>query len=314
MGSSDMDNSLIIEERSKKFLKDIMGKDTYNRFIQNGKIEIKSGKSVYELTTHGTVTNKTTNQSYCVILAPGTPDRDYIPLFDIIAIKYAWLKYEVNIVEKVANKRNLDYDRYIVDRLIQRQTVPPLEYDRGYAGFVRHMETVGWRREQLTLDESNTSMVAMYDVGKNTRDYAIVVRAPAGRIITMMGMERISEDAFIHADRLGVRLANKDGKEIPLDTDIEIVKNKIGGYNILYKPKYSNININITKNSLYTAFPKRTSEWFAFQDNVVVNSEQSLGIRLIDPECDIDKRYTRLSIDLDLWIRDCSAPICNFTV
>lgn len=297
------------EEKAKKFLRDVMGRGTYNKFISEGKTEIKSGDCIYELTTDGTVINKTKNQIYCLILSPGTHDRDHIPLFDIIAIKFAWLKHRVNIVEKVANKRNIDYDRYIVDRFIQRQTVLPVEYDRGYAGFVRHMETIGWRREQLTLDESHINIVAAYNVGKNTKDSAIVIRAPAGIIITMMGMERVnnskmlsSGNAFIHADRLGVRLANKDGEEIPLGTNIEIVKNTIRGYNILYKPEYS--NINITKNSLYTAIPKRNSEWFAFEDNVVLNSEQSLGIRVINPEYDIDKRYTRLSIDLNLWIRD----------
>ena len=290
-----MDNSYIIKERSKKFLKDVMGNETYNKFIKNGKIEIRSGEYVYELTAHGTVTNKTTNQSYCIILDPGTPNRDDIPLFDVIAIKFAWLKYRVNIVEKVANKRSIDYDRYVVDRLIQRQTVHPTEYDRGYAGFVLHMETIGWRREQLSLDESNTNIVAVYNVGKNTKDNAIIIKAPAGRIITMMGNKRISENTFIYADRLGARFANKDGKEIPLYTNIEIIKITMGGYNILCQPKYS--NINITKNN-------RTSEWFTFEDNIVLNSGQSLGIRVIDPEYDIDKMYTRLSIDLDLWIRD----------
>lgn len=303
MNSSYMDGS--VEEISKKFLKDIMGKETYNKFIKNGKIEIKSGKYVYELAAHGTVTNKTTNQSYCIILAPEALHRDDIPLFDIMAVKFAWLKYGIDIVEKVANKRSLDYDNYIVNRLIQRQI--PAEYDRGYAGFVRHMETIGWKREQSTIDESS-NIVTTYNVNKNTRQYAIIIRAPAGRIITMMGMKRISENAFMHIHRLGVRLTNKDGKEIPLDTNIEIVKNTIGGYIILHKPKYS--NINITKNDLIQV-SKRTSGQFAFEDNVVLNSEQSIGIRMIDPECDIDKRHTRLSINLDFWIRDCRVPSCN---
>lgn len=118
-----MDASISKEEKARKFLKDIMGDNTYKKFIADGKIVIRSGEYLYELTVHGTVTNKTTNQSYCIILAPGTPHRDDIPLFDIIAIKYAWLKHGVNIVEKVANKRSLDYDRYIVNRLIH--TVPP---------------------------------------------------------------------------------------------------------------------------------------------------------------------------------------------
>src|SRR3990167_2909389 len=179
MDSSDMNVSLFKEEKARKFLKDVMGDNTYKKFIREGKIELKSGKYVYELNIHGTVTNKTKNQSYCIILAPGTPHRDDIPLFDVIAIKYAWLKHGVDIVEKVANKRSLDYDRYIV----QRYTVPPREYDRGYAGFVRHMETIGWRREQLIADESITNIVGVYNIKAKTTDVAIEVKAPAGIII-----------------------------------------------------------------------------------------------------------------------------------
>src|SRR3990167_5647141 len=134
---TDMDISLFKEEKARKFLMDVMGIDTFHKFTREGKIEIKSGKYIYELTSHGTVTNKTTKQSYCIILAPGTPDRDDIPLLDLIAIKYSWLKHNVNIVEKVANKRNLSYSERNIQRHIQRYTAPQ-EYERGYARFVRH--------------------------------------------------------------------------------------------------------------------------------------------------------------------------------
>lgn len=314
MGSSDMDASLFNEEKARKFLKDVMGTDTFQRFIKEGKIEIKSGKYVYELTVHGTVTNKTTNQSYCIILAPGTPDRDYIPLFDIIAIKYAWLKHGVDIVEKVANKRCLDYDRYIVDRLIQRQTIPPREYERGYAGFVRHMDTIGWRREQLVADESITNIVGVYNVKAKTTDIAIEVKAPAGKIISIIGIERIQENSFIHADRLGVTLADNNGNEISPYTCIEIVRDIPNGEQYLFglEKRYSTISIN--KNNLYTTTPKKNSEWFAFDNSVVLNSGQALKIRVINPECDINKEFTRLSLGLDLWVRERRPPTYGYNV
>lgn len=305
MGYSDTDASLFKEEKARKFLKDVMGIDTFQRFIKEGKIEIKSGKYVYELAVHGTVTNKTTNQSYCIILAPGTPDRDDIPLFDIIAIKYAWLKHGVDIVENVANKRGLDYDRYIVDRLVQIQTIPPREYEIGYAGFVRHMDTIGWRREQLCVDESNIHTVGIYNVKANATDVAIEVKAPAGSIISIMGIERIQENSFFHADRLGVKFADNNGNEISPYTCVEIVKDVPNGEQYLFglEKRYSAISIN--KNNLYTTTPKKNSEWFVFDNSVVLNSGQSLKIRVINPECDINKEFTRLSLDLDLWIRDC---------
>lgn len=314
MGSSGMDTPLFKEDKAKKFLKDVMGDSAYKKFIKDGKIEIRSGKYLYELTIHGTVTNKTTNQSYCIILSPGTPGRDDIPLFDVIAIKYAWLKHGVDIVEKVANKRSLDYDRYIVDRLIQRHTVPPREYDRGYAGFVRHMETIGWRREQLCIDESSTHIVRTYNVKAKTTDIAIEVRAPVGNIISIMGEERIQENLFIHADRLGVRLADNNGNEIFPDTYVEIVKDITNGEQYLFGLEKRYSAISITKNNLYTTTPKQNSEWFTFIDSVVLNSEQALKIRVINPECDINKEYTRLSLDLDLWARYCRTPTCDYNV
>lgn len=308
MDSSGMDTSLFKEEKARKFLKDVMGIERFQKFIKDGKIEIKSGKYTYELTVHGTVTNKTTNQSYCIILSPGTPDRDDIPLFDVIAIKYAWLKHGVSIVEKVANKRSLDYDRYIVDRLIQRETVPPREYDIGYAGFIRHMETINWRREQLRIDESNTHIVGTYNIKAKTTDIAIEVKAPAGSIISIMGIERMQENSFFHADRLGVKLADNNGNEISPYTCVEIVKDLPNGEQYLFglERRYSAISIN--KNNLYTTTPKKNSEWFAFDNSVVLNSGQALKIRVIDPECDINKEFTRLSLDLDLWIRECRTP------
>jgi len=297
MDSPDMDTYLFKEEKARKFLKDVMGIDTFNKFIREGKIEIKSGKYIYELTIHGTVTNKITNQSYCIILAPGTPDRDYIPLFDVIAIKYAWLKHGVNIVEKVANKRDIDYDRYIADSLIQRHTVPPRQYERGYAGFIRHMETIGWKREKLSVDESITNIVGVYNVKARTTDIAIDIRAPAGRIISIMGKEMIQENSFIHADKLGVTLADNNGNDISPYTHVEIVKDIPNGEQYLFGFEKIYSAISITEN-------KKNSEWFVFDNSVVLNSGQALKIRVINPECDIDKEFTRLYLDLDLWVRN----------
>lgn len=100
-----------VKQQAKLFLRDVMGKETYDKFISEGKIEIKSGGCTYELTTDGTVINKTRNQRYCVILSPRTPDRDSIPLSDMLAIKYAWLKYSTKTVETVANKTVIGIER-----------------------------------------------------------------------------------------------------------------------------------------------------------------------------------------------------------
>lgn len=165
------------------------------------------------------------------------------------------------------------------------------------------METIGWRREQLCADESNIHIVGTYNVKAKTTDVAIAVKSPAGSIISIMGEERIQGNSS-HADRLGVRFADNNGSEISPCTCVEIVKDISNGEQYLFGLGKRYSAISITKNNLYTTTPKKNSEWFAFDNSVVLNSGQALKIRVINPECDINKEYTRLSLGLDLWIRE----------
>jgi hypothetical protein len=167
------------------------------------------------------------------------------------------------------------------------------------------METIRWRREQLCVDESSIHIVGTYNVKANTTEIAIEVKAPSGSIISIMGKERMQENSFIHADRLGIRLADNNGNEISPYTLVEIVKDIHSREQYLFGLEKRYSAISKTKNNLYTTTPKKNSEWFSFDDNVVLNSGQALKIRVINPECDINREYTRLSLDLDFWIRDC---------
>lgn len=95
------------EIKAMVFLSDMMGEKKYNKFIKDGKIEIKTGKHTYILDIEGKIINKTTKQSYCVKVLT---DSFYLyPQPDVIAIRYCWVKYKSDIVDKVANKRNLDF-------------------------------------------------------------------------------------------------------------------------------------------------------------------------------------------------------------
>lgn len=288
------------EEKAKKFLRDVMGQDTYNKFIKEGKIEIESGGCTYELTIGGTVINKTKNQKYCVILAPGmSPDVDDIPSFDILAIKYAWLKYGTKTVETVANKTNLFNDHEI-------------EPGRGgavtYSEFVRHMEAQGWARETLTIQEHDDSIASTENVNAGEIGSAIQIRAPAGGIITIMGIRQVPR-APESAHRLVARLADDRDDEINPETQIEIVKiSPSEQYRRVDRLPYA--HISPTKNNLYTEIERKDSEYYTFREGIHLSSNDTLRVDVINPDKDV--KSVKFGVDMDLWLRRCTAPSCNF--
>ena len=49
-----------------------------------------------------------------------------------------------------------------------------------YSQYVEHLESMGWRRSQLTLDEKNTRIVTTTGLTVATTGAVIDVRCPAG--------------------------------------------------------------------------------------------------------------------------------------
>lgn len=302
------------EEKAKRFLRDVMGQETYNKFIKEGKTEIKSGDCLYELTTDGKVINKTKNQSYCIVLSPGTPDRDSIPIYDLIAVKYCWLKYGTRTVEIVANKTNI-YNPH------------EIEPGRGgiatYDEFVRHMEDTGWVREQLTIHETihehNNSIASTHNINAGEIGSAIEIRVPAGRTITIMGTRQVPRELPIqqrqgrygfmsredrepesYAHKLAVRLTDAQDNDIAPETNIEIVKERptTACTRIARLPYY---HICQTRNNLYTTIQRR-DEYYAFRDGIWLGSNNSLKINVINPDRDI--KNVKFGLDLDFWSRE----------
>lgn len=206
------------EKKSRVFLRDVMGQELYDKFIKNGKIEIESGGNTYELYKSGRVVNRTANQSYCII-----PDRSDYPDYDVIAIKYCWLKYGVKTVERVANRTHIH--TFGAGQIGQTRQTPVR--DIGYTGFVDMMEQRGWRRESLSIDENNTNLITTNDVRAGDTQNVIDIRCPSGRSITVMGIEQVPDSidpAAAHRVILDIR--DTDGVEIPGHTKIRITKVK----------------------------------------------------------------------------------------
>lgn len=284
-----MSPSLKPEEKAKKFLRDVMGQETYDKFLTDGKIEIKSSGCTYELIIDGRVVNKTKNQSYCIVLTPGTPDRDNIPSLDIIAIKYAWLKYRTNTVEIIANKTNIHNPHEI-------------EPGRGgiatYDEFVRHMDAIGWSREPLTIHEYNSdNLASTYNINAGETGSVIELRAPTGRTITIIGTQQVPRSP---THRLTVRLSDAQDNEINPETYIEIVKVSPSGINKrIDRLSYS--RISPVRNNLYTKVQRRYSGYYVFRDGIWLRSNDTLRVDIINPDKDV--KNIKYDIGMDLWSR-----------
>lgn len=277
------------KQKAKLFLHDVMGEEIYGKFVTEGKIEIKSGGCIYELTIDGTVVNKTKSQKYCLILAPGIPDRDHIPPFDILAIKYAWLKYRTNTVENVANKTNIH---------VPHNIEPGRRGAATYSEFVRHMEDSGWRREPLTIQECDSgNLVSTNNIGAGETGPVIQIRTPVGGTITIMGTLQVPRGS--ESDhKLSVRLADSQDNEIAPETGIEIVKESptMVCTTIARLPYY---HISPIKNNLYTTIRRRKSEYHSFRDGIWLGPDYGLKISVINPDRDI--KDIKFWFDMDLW-------------
>lgn len=277
------------EEKSRTFLRDTMGQELYDEFIKHGKIEIESGGNTYELYENGKVINKTKNQSYCII-----PDRSDYPSYDVIAIKYCWLKYGVQTVERVANRTRLG-------------TEQTQGRDIGYAGFIDMMEGRGWRREPLSIDEYSTNLVTTNNVEAGGTQNVIDIRCPAGRSITIMGVQQVPNGiGLVAAHKVVLDIRDTDGVEIPGYTKIRIEKVKTSeDVTQLVRDFYSMFSPNraITTNIGTVRVSKADNELFRWRTGVMLNGEEHLQIYIINSEAKIPSSNVKFIIDMDLWIR-----------
>lgn len=259
-----------------------MGQRDFDKFTENGKIEIKHGKGkdeqIYELDQDARVYNKTKSQSYCI--EPICPDN--LPLHDQLAIKYGYLKNNIKRVEEVANKRGTtpyetprnhgipegisnalrmriagtdDTEIGFATRMPRRHygampsyaAMPSVPHSVGYNEYVGYLEGMGWTRRQITLDEHNNRIVTVDNANRNCNGQVIDVRCLAGQKISIMGVQQVSMGAdarIVHSFRS--RLADEEDNEIPYSTCISIRKEKTTEAIIqIARLFYSDINLTL---------------------------------------------------------------------
>ena len=295
--------NLKVIEKSRKLLIQVMGQDNFEKFIEDGKIEINHGDTIYELDQDARVYNRTKKQSYCI--EPICPEN--LPLHDQLAIKYGYLKTKIDKVEEVANKRNLNVYEPAprLTPLIQRE----YNHERpGYLEYVDYLESNGWRREPVCLEEINTNLVHINSLVNGITGKVIDIRCPAGQKITIKGIQQLSgsEDART-AHALRVMLSDSSNNEIPLDTKIRITKRKSSEAIVqLTRIYYGDINItrNVFRDSVSQLLHKTDQEFYRFTQGIELNDEQHIEIYAINCEKNIDAKNTKLSLECDVWNRE----------
>ncbi len=278
------------EEKSKEFLKDILGTELFEKFFKEGKIDVESGGNVYELYNSGRIVNRTTNHTYCII--PKSPD---FPIYDVIAIKYTWLKYGIKTVERVANKTSLTYN--------PRTDAEGRRIDGvGYDAFIHYMEQQGWRREQVIIDENNTSIVTTNSISTEGSGTIIDIRCPTGHVMTTMGALQVFDDNPAYT--LSLYVADKDGKEINGSNKIIITKIKPSEEIIqIARIFYSDVSITRFRqdNERYNQ-KKSYGELFRLKRGIILYGQEHLTINVINPDVYIPYRNIKVSVDFDFWI------------
>jgi len=176
------------------------------------------------------------------------------------------------------------------------------QYD-DYAAFVREMESAGWVREQLSIDENNTTLVSTSDVSASTTSAAITVTCPAGRIITTMGTQQVpagADERSAHA--LVIRFAGTDDTEMSATEKVKIEKKKPSEQVVMIARDFYGTFSFTKQGGTYPVY-KGTNEIYRWRRGIVLYGEEKLEISPVNPSINIDADYVKLQMDIDLWTK-----------
>lgn len=185
----------------------------------------------------------------------------------------------------------------------------PISAKPDYTSYVDYLESRGWRREQLTLDELNTNLVTLFGLAAGATGVVIDIRAPAGQKISVMGTQQIPRGADARsAHALRIRLAGTGDTEIDPYVKIRITKEKTSEAVVqLARVFYADVNLtkqNSATGAGATALQKTDLEWYRFKQGVELNGEQHMRIYVINPGISVDSAHIKFALDLDLWTRE----------
>ena len=184
----------------------------------------------------------------------------------------------------------------------------PLSSKPDYEAYCNYLESRGWRREQLTLDEVNTTLVTVTGVTLGTTGTVIDILIPAGQKASIMGTQQVPRGANARtAHSLRARLADTNDVEIEFQTKLRMYKEKSSETAIqLARTFYADVanTVNAAITDIEAVKWKTDEEWYRFKQGVEVNGAEHLKIDVVSPDITIDDDYVKFALDLDLWTRE----------
>lgn len=186
----------------------------------------------------------------------------------------------------------------------------PLVAKPDYSSYVDYLETRGWRREQITLDELNTNLVTLFNLAAGATGVVLDIRSPAGQKITIMGTQQVTRGADARtAHALRIRLAGTHDVEIPAMTKVRITKEKTSEA-VVQLARIFYADVNLTKQlatATVGATQKTDLEWYRHKQGVELNGEQHYRVYVINTEpgnFPITAAQIKFALDMDLWTRE----------
>ena len=156
-----------------------------------------------------------------------------------------------------------------------QEPASPIAAKPDYSSYVDYLESRGWTREQITLDELNTNLVTLFGLAAGATGTVIDIRAPAGQKISMMGTQQVVRGADARtAHALRIRLADTADVEVPIFSKIRITKEKTSEA-IVQLARVFYADVNLTKQVGVSTTQKTDLEWYRFKQGVELKNIES---------------------------------------
>jgi len=145
-----------------------------------------------------------------------------------------------------------------------QEPAAPVAAKPDYSAYCDYLESRGWTREQITLDELNTNLVTLFGLAAGATGTVIDIRAPAGQKISIMGTQQVVRGADARtAHALRVRTADTGDVETPIFTKVRITKEKTSEA-IVQLARVFYADVNLTKQVGASVTQKTDLEWYRF--------------------------------------------------
>lgn len=183
-----------------------------------------------------------------------------------------------------------------------------------YSSYVEYLESLGWRRSQITLDEMNTRIVTTTGGIVGATFAVIDVRCPAGQKMSVMGTQQIQRGADARtAHALRIRLAGTADVETSQFTKIRLTKEKTTEDVVqLARVFYNDVSMIKQLNTGIggTALLKDDAQWYRFKQGIELNGEEHFFVYVVAenptggpilPDVAIDATHVKFAMDMDMW-------------